>query len=125
MIKLPQQKPTLPWSQAGYRRLILDMHIGDWDPGFLAKLDLVAIADACEEARLNSFMLYAHSHVGLCNWPTRHGKMHAGLNGRDFVGELLDELHNRGISVCGYMSVIIDNWGHNIWNHAGMELAGN
>jgi len=94
----------------GYRRLILDMHVGDWDPGFLAKIDPRAIADACQEARLTAFMLYAISHVGLCLWPARQGRMHAGLRGRDFVGEMLRELKGRGIAVCGYMSVIFDNW---------------
>jgi hypothetical protein len=85
------------------------MHVGDWDPGFLAKIDPVAIADACVEAKLTSFMLYAHSHVGLCNWPTRVGTRHANLAGRDRVGEMLSELGSRNLAVAGYMSAIFDN----------------
>ena len=98
------------WFQHRFRRVILDMHIGDWDSGFLARFDPVAVADACEQARLSSLMLYAISHVGLCYWPTKHGKMHAGLNGRDIVGELVRELKARDIAACGYISVVFDNW---------------
>jgi hypothetical protein len=93
----------------GRRRLILDMHVGDWDPGFLAQIDPAAIADACVAAHLTSFMLYAHSHVGLCNWPTKIGMRHANLRDRDLVGELLAELRKRGVAVAGYMSAIFDN----------------
>lgn len=98
------------WYSTSYRRLILDMHIGDWDPGFMVAFDPKAIAEACQRARLDSFMLYAISHVGLCYWPTKHGKMHAGLNGRDLVGEMVRELKARDIAVCGYISVTFDNW---------------
>jgi sugar phosphate isomerase/epimerase len=93
----------------GHRRLILDMHIGDWDDGFLAKIDPVAIAEASAEANLSSFMLYAHSHVGLCNWPTDIGTRHANLQERDLVGEMLHELRKRDLAVVGYMSAIFDN----------------
>ena len=98
------------WYSKSYRRLILDMHIADWDPGFMAAFDPKAIAKACEQARLDSFMLYAISHVGLCYWPAKHGKMHTGLNGRDLVGEMIRELKAGGIATCGYISVIFDNW---------------
>jgi hypothetical protein len=93
----------------GMRRLILDMHVGDWDAGFLSRIDPAGIAEACLAADLTSFMLYAHSHVGLCNWPTKIGARHANLRDRDLVGEMLAELRKRGVAVAGYMSAIFDN----------------
>lgn len=96
--------------QSGYRRMLVDMHIPDWDPGFLASYDAKAMADLYETANLTSVMLYCNSHVGLCNWPTKVGKMHEGLGGRDIVGELVSELDARGIATCAYISVVFDNW---------------
>ena len=118
-----------PWHERGYRRVILDMHIGDWDEGFLAGYDAAALAESCERARLTSLMVYCVSHVGLCYWPTKHGKMHAGLKGRDIVGEVLEQLKSRGVAACGYMSVVFDNWAfleHPDWRQqpAGSEPDG-
>ena len=96
--------------QAGLRRMLVDMHIPDWDPGFLAHYDPKAMADLYERANLTSVMLYCNSHMGLCNWPTKVGKMHEGLGGRDIVGELVGELDARGIATCAYFSVVFDNW---------------
>ncbi|MFA5206533.1 MAG: alpha-amylase family protein [Lentisphaeria bacterium] len=99
-----------PWFQRGYRRMLVDMHIPDWDPAFLAHYDVTAMAVAYERAGLTSAMIYCQSHVGLCNWPTQTGKMHAGLHGRDITGELVAELRRRHIDVCAYYSVIFNNW---------------
>ena len=96
--------------QAGLRRMLVDMHVPDWDPGFLAEYEPKVMADLYERANLTSVMLYCNSHIGLCNWPTKVGKMHAGLGGRDIVGELLTELDERGIATCAYFSVVFDNW---------------
>ncbi len=99
-----------PWFQRGYRRMLVDMHIPDWDPAFLSKFDPQAMAELYTRAGLSSVMIYCQSHVGLCYWPTRSGRMHAGLRGRDVVGEQLAALHERGLAVCAYYSVIYNNW---------------
>ena len=67
------------WYQKRYRRMLLDMHIPDWDEAFLSEYDPKQMAELYERARGNEVMLYCQSHVGLCNWPTKTGKMHAGL----------------------------------------------
>jgi hypothetical protein len=90
--------------------MLVDMHIPDWDPAFLATYDPAAMAALYERAGLTSAMFYCQSHVGLCYWPTRTGKMHAGLHGRDVTGELLGELRRRGIAACAYYSVVFNNW---------------
>jgi hypothetical protein len=107
-----------PYFQRAYRRMLVDMHIPDWDKRFLSKYDSKQMAQFYERARVNAIMFYCQSHVGLCNWPTVSGKMHAGLNGRDIVGELLGELKSRKIAACAYYSVIYNNWafiGHPEW----------
>lgn len=95
--------------QTGLRRLLLDMHIPDWDPAFLAQYDPKALADLYEAANLSSVMLYCKSHVGLCYWPTKVGTRHAALGDRDWVGELVAELRARDVGVCAYTSVVYDN----------------
>lgn len=99
-----------PWYQSGYRRMLLDMHIVDWEENFLCKYDPVNMADMYSRANLTSVMFYCQSHVGLCYWPTRSGKMHACLKGRDIVGELHEALKARGIVSVAYYSLIFNNW---------------
>jgi len=117
---------TKPWYAKRYRRLILDAHVGDWDDGFMTRYDPEAIADACAGAGVEALLLYCLSHVGLCFWPTPHGKHHAGLAGRDVVGELVESLHHRDLIAIGYISIMWDNWAfleHPDWRQvpAGFE----
>lgn len=101
---------THPWYTRAYRRMLVDMHIADWDEAFLADYDPRVLADCYEQARLASVMFYCQSHVGLCYWPTRSGEMHANLHGRDIVAEMLAELRRRDIAACAYYSVIFNIW---------------
>ncbi|WP_213455593.1 alpha-amylase family protein [Rhizomonospora bruguierae] len=96
--------------QRNTHRLLRDMHIPDWDPGFLADYDPQRLAARCEDAGLNAVMIYAKSHVGLCTYPTRVGRMHGNLGGRDLLRELNDALRSRGISTAAYQSITFDNW---------------
>ncbi|HUT57540.1 MAG TPA: beta-galactosidase trimerization domain-containing protein [Phycisphaerae bacterium] len=101
-----------PWYQRGYRRMLVDMHIPDWDERFLSKFDPARMVRLYKTAGLTSVMYYAQSHVGLCYWPTKTGKMHAGLRGRDIVGETLALLRKAKIDACIYYSVIYNNWAY-------------
>ena len=101
-----------PWFQRGYRRMLVDMHIPDWDPAFLSKYDPAEMVRLYEAAGLSSAMFYTQSHVGLCYWPTTTGRMHAGLRGRDIVAETLALLEQAGIDACGYYSVVYNNWAY-------------
>jgi putative glycosyl hydrolase-like family 6 (GHL6) protein/glycosyl hydrolase family 42 (putative beta-galactosidase) len=98
------------WFQRGYRRMLVDMHIPDWDSAFLSKYDPAEMVRLYKKAGLTSAMFYAQSHVGLCYWPTTTGKMHEGLSGRDMVGETLTLLREAGIDACAYYSVVYNNW---------------
>jgi hypothetical protein len=90
------------------RRMLLDMHIPDWEERFLRRFDPAALADRYEVAGATGVMMYCKSQVGLTNWPSRVGRQHPGLGGRDAVGELLAELRERGIAVCAFTSIAID-----------------
>lgn len=96
--------------QRNTRRLLRDMHVPDWDPRFLSEYDPARLADLCEQAGLNAVMIYAKSHVGLCSYPTRVGRMHGNLGGRDVLKELNDALRSRGIATAAYQSITFDNW---------------
>jgi hypothetical protein len=50
--------------QQGYRRMLVDMHIPDWDLAFLSKYEPGAMAALFQRADLTSVMLYCKSHVG-------------------------------------------------------------
>ena len=96
--------------QQSYRRMLLDMHIPDWDPSFLSRYDPAVLAAQYARANVTGVMLYCKSHPGLCYWPTKAGKMHAGIGGRDMVGAMLTELRARDIAACAYYSIVFDNW---------------
>ncbi|HEY3378188.1 MAG TPA: alpha-amylase family protein [Armatimonadota bacterium] len=101
---------TTPWYERGYRRMLVDMHISDWDAAQLAQFDPARMVELYAQAGLTSVMFYCQSHVGLCNWPTCSGKQHAGLQGRDIVAETLTLLQERRIDSCAYYSVVYNNW---------------
>jgi hypothetical protein len=87
---------TLPWYSKSYRRNLVDMHIDDWDERFLADLDAGRYADLLAMGHIKPAMLYANSHVGLNYWPSSVGRMHRGLGGRDYFGEITRACRERG-----------------------------
>jgi hypothetical protein len=98
------------WYQNSYRRMLVDMHIADWDEKFLSRCDPGKMVELYRRANLTSVMFYCQSHVGLCYWPTKTGKMHPGLKGRDIVGEMVKQLKAHKMTNCAYYSVIYNNW---------------
>ena len=98
------------WFEHAWRRAVIDMHIPDWDPEFLSRFDPDDYVRALVTSRAESIVLYAHSHVGLFNYPTAVGQQHQGLKGRDIVAELIERCHDRDIACVLYVSVIHDRW---------------
>lgn len=91
------------------RRLLVDMHIPDWDERFLSAYDPELVAAAAEDAGAEGVMLYFQSHVGLCYYPTKVGVRHRAAQHRDLAGESLRALQSRGMPVCAYYSVNFNN----------------
>ena len=95
------------WYQQKYRRTLLDMHIPDWNDKFLKQFDPEAYFKALKRANVNAPMIYVQSHTGLCNWPTRSGRMHQGFAGcEDKMTRLFDLCRQDGMSVILYYSLI-------------------
>ena len=91
------------------RRLLVDMHIPDWDDGFLARYEPGDMAGAASLVGADAVMLYFQSHLGLCYYPTQVGVRHRAAESRDLAGETLDALAANGLPVCAYYSVNFNN----------------
>ena len=116
------------WYENSYRRHLLDMHIDDWDPSFLSEFSPEEYVKNLKTAKIQSAMIYLQSHVGLCNYPTKTGKMHAAFKGReDTFRRLIDMCRAEGIAVTGYYSLIYNNWAYDNypeWRMVKAENAG-
>lgn len=101
----------MKWFEKSYRRHLLDMHIEDWDPGFLSEFSPEEYYENLKTAKVQSAMIYLQSHVGHCYWPTSSGHMHSAFVGRvDSVKRLIDKCRTNGIDVVGYYSPTLNNW---------------
>ncbi len=98
------------WYKNAFRRIVIDMHIPDWDERFLSEFDPQNYVAMLKLAHAQSIVLYAQSHVGLFNYPTQVGVMHRGLRGRDIFGELVELCHQNDIAAVAYTSLIFDRW---------------
>ncbi|MCC6270784.1 MAG: alpha-L-fucosidase [Microbacteriaceae bacterium] len=92
------------------RRLLLDMHIPDWNERFLADYEPAELARLYQLAGADGALLYCKSHLGLNYWPAPVGGIHRAAHGRDLVGEAKAALEKVGIAVAAYHSVIFDSW---------------
>jgi hypothetical protein len=99
------------WYELAYARAVIDMHITDDDPSFLTRLDPVRYVEMLRLSGADSAVVYAHSHVGLCNFPTRLGKTHPGLPD-GALARVMDGCHGAGIAVVLYLSAIYDTWAY-------------
>ena len=99
------------WYKKHLRRHLCDMHIDDWDPEFLSKFSPETYVENLKRAKINNAMLYFQSHVGLCYWPTKSGKMHSGFVGKeDAMRRTVELCHENGIAVTAYYSLIYDTY---------------
>lgn len=93
------------WYESSYRRNLIDMHIPDWDPSFFAQLDPEKYVQMLKTANVDTAYIYTTSCVGLCNFPTKIGKMHEGLRGRDIIREITDGCRREGIRPVLYINM--------------------
>ncbi len=100
------------WIKGNYRRNLLDMHIDDWNPEFLSKVNVDEYVEALKAAGVQAAMVKGRPHTGLANYPTKIGRMHKGLQGYDYFGEMVKKCHENGIAVIAYFSQIFDNWAY-------------
>lgn len=101
------------WYEKKFRRHLCDMHIDDWNEEFLSKFSPEEYLENLKRAKIQNAMLYFQSHVGLCYYPTRSGKMHRALEGcEDKMQRLAKMCRENGIAVTGYYSLIYNNWAY-------------
>ena len=100
------------WTKGNYRRIFLDMHICDDRPEYLSKLNLENIVDTLQDAGAQTIVVKSRPHTGVALFPTKFGRMHKGLKGRDYVGEMIKLCHDKGIAVQAYFSQMFDNWAY-------------
>ena len=99
------------WPGQVYRRLLVDTHVPDWD-SLLTEFDARSYVNTIAAAGFQSLMQYANSHVGLCLWRTKIGQMHAGMKGRDYFGEVMEECHRHDLHRVAYYSLVFDDWAY-------------
>lgn len=101
------------------------MHIDDWDDTFLSELSPETYVENLRTAKIQNAMLYFQSHVGLCYYPTKSGKMHSSFIGKEDTMRRIERLcHQNGITVTGYYSLIYNNWAHDMhpeWRMVGKD----
>lgn len=100
---------SLAPGRSRYNRMLLDMHIPDWDADFLSQYDPAQVVAAQAAAGAGSVMVYCQSHLGLCYWPVKHGRAHPAMGDRDWLAESLAALKQAGCEAYGYYSVIFNN----------------
>lgn len=101
------------WYKNVYRRHLCDMHIDDWDESFLSQLSPEDYVENLKLAKIQSAMIYVQSHVGLCFYPTKSGKMHNAFVGKeDMIKHLTDLCRENNINVVVYYSLNYNNWAH-------------
>lgn len=110
------------WIKGNYRRNLMDMHIADWNDEFLTKINCDEYVDALKDAGVQAAMVKAKPHTGLCYYPSKIGRMHKGLHGKDFLGEMIEKLHKADIAVEVYYSQVFDNWAYD--NHPDWRCIG-
>lgn len=102
------------WFEKDYRRIFMDMHLNDTKDAYLSLLDVDNLVDCLVDADASSIVVKAKSHVGLHYWPGKYGKMHRVLEKRnlDYVGEMIEKCHQKGIHVIVYFSQVYDNYAY-------------
>ena len=109
------------WYERRFRRHLLDMHIDDWSDAFLSRFSSEDYAENLALAHINMPMLYLQSHTGLCNFPTKTGRMHRAFEkDPDAMRRLTALCREKGMGVVGYYSLIYNTWAHD--THPGWRM---
>lgn len=92
-----------------YSRILIDNHITDLRPEYMAKFDPEHYAAMIRLAGIESAMVYASDHNGNCYYPSKVGHVHAGCRGRDLFGETVKRLAGAGIVPVAYHTLVYQN----------------
>lgn len=101
---------AVPWYRRSYRRHFFDMHIPDWNPEFLSRLDPEQLVDNLLAENVTAVYFMFLTHTGLAYYPTKVGRMHPNLHGRDILRELIDAAHRKKLDVIAYYCLLFTDW---------------
>ncbi len=87
------------------RQIHLDFHNSPYLPDICGEFDAEAFAQTMADAHVNSVTVFARCIHGMAYYPTQYGQMHPSLKGRDFLGEVIEALHAKGIRAPIYVTV--------------------
>lgn len=90
------------------RQIHLDFHNSPHIPGICSKFDADSFAETMAKARVNSVTVFARCIHGMAYYPTKYGKQHPEMGGRDFLREAIEALHQRGIRAPIYVTITWD-----------------
>jgi hypothetical protein len=110
------------WYKNNYRRNLVDMHIDAWNEEFLSQFDPDRYFHCLKTGKIAGPMIYTHSHVGWCNWPSKSGAMHPCWKGENKIKRLFDLCNKAGMDVIAYYSLIYNNWAYE--HHPGWRMIG-
>lgn len=109
------------WFEKNYRRHLCDMHINDCNDEYLSKFSPEDYFAKLKLANIQNAMIYFQSHVGLCYYPTKIGKIHNAFIGREeAIRSLVNMCRADKIAVTGYYSLIFNNWARD--NHPDWRI---
>ncbi len=100
------------WYEGKYRRTLIDMHVEDWNEKFLSKLSPERYMELIKKADVQSVMVYAQSHVGLCYFPENIAAIHKSPAAQTYFGKMAALCEKEGIDIIGYYSLVYDNWAY-------------
>ncbi len=96
------------WYSEIFRKVHLDWHQPPWMRDVASGLDPAsarAMAALLHDAGAEAVGIFVHDHHGFCLFPdARAGRSHPGLQS-DYVGLMLDSLHEAGMKAIAYMNV--------------------
>ena len=99
----------MDWMTSCYSRMLVDNHVTEDAPEFMAKFDPVEYVRMMKLAKVEAAMVYACCHNGNCYYPTKVGHMHANLKGRDILGETVKVMRQEGIVPIAYYTSVYHN----------------
>ena len=85
-----------PWYKENLARLLVDMHIPDWDDAFLSEFSAEKYAEMMKLAGIDAAEIYGSSCLGLSTWPTKVGYPHRIAGPKDLLGNTMAECRKAG-----------------------------
>jgi hypothetical protein len=102
-----------PWYTKVYTWVSPSSNRDDWHPDVYQSFDPRQWVETIASTGLDVVFLQSKDHAGMAYYQTEIDHSHVGLQGKDFLGEMLTLFHPRGIRVVVNQSILFDNYPFN------------